>query len=288
MPYIDKICEAGEILERFLYHTYKYPNIKEGTRGEKIKPLTDSQRKTNLRQSENKLRWLLNANFKDGDFLVRLDFQYKPKIEPEEMGTCLSKTLREIKRKAKQPLTYVYTKEVGPRGSRHVHIVMNKIDTDVIMKAWKYGGVHIDPLYSHGQYKDIASYFMKYAEKTEDTLGKKIGKKYQPSRNMIQPKITKRVVSAKTFRHIPHERKGFFLEKDSFIDGVNSEGYEYCFASYTRSTENEGNKDLHAVKREEPEVKPRLRNLHHRSGHIKGTSHINKRARHREKRHKRS
>lgn len=111
------------------------------------------------------------------------------------MQELLAKGIRKMKaeyKKAGMEMKYVYVKEVGPKGGRHVHMVMNKCDTDILRKCWAYGGIHVDPLNSFGQYAKIADYFIKYAVRTEETEGELVGKRYYASRNLKKPLITKR------------------------------------------------------------------------------------------------
>ncbi len=129
-------------------------------------------------------------------------------------------------------LNYIYVKEVGPRGGRHIHAVMSKVDTDVIRECWPHGGIHIDPLNSGGQYRKIAAYFLKYAARTEETEGKLIGKRWYPSRGLKKPKVIKRTISAKRFREQVKKVDGYCLEKDTLVSGI-SELTGYAYFSYT-------------------------------------------------------
>ena len=58
---------------------------------------------------------------------------------------------------------------------------------------------HVKPLDSDNDYTRIAQYFVKYANKTEETLGRRIGKRWNSSRNLKEPVIVKQVVNANTF-----------------------------------------------------------------------------------------
>ena len=231
MPYIKEICKAGRTIEiRVYYSARNHP--KGEKRAEKTKETTEGQKKVNEKKAERELRRLLNENFEDGDYLVRLDFckMHFPKGS-EQMQEYMRNFLKKMRTefaKTEEKMKYVYVKEVGPRGGRHVHMVMNKCDTDVLRKCWTYGGIHIDPLNSNGQYRRIASYFIKYASRTEETEGRMVGKRWNPSRGLRRPKVVKKTILRNRFPKNPKERKGYYLDKDSVVSGISDyTGYEY-------------------------------------------------------------
>ena len=233
MSYMLEICVAGKTIEVCKYHTYRN-HIKGEKRAKREKPTKEAQRKVNLRKAEKDLRRLMNENFKDGDLLLRLDFSKRP-AGSVEMQEYVSEAMGGMKKKAKKAgidMKYIYVKEVGPRGGRHIHAVVSKVDTETIRKCWPYGGIHIDPLNSGGQYRKIAAYFMKYAARTEETEGKLIGKRWYPSRGLRRPKIIKRVISAKKFREQVKKVDGYYLEKETVVGGI-SEFTGYAYFSYT-------------------------------------------------------
>lgn len=235
MPYMLEICVAGKTMEVCKYYSYR-THTKGEKRAEKKEPTKEAQIKVNLRKAEKELRRLMNENFKDGDLLLRLDFFREAfPAGSREMQKSISGAMRKMKTAAQKTgvdMKYIYVKEVGPRGGRHVHAVISKIDTDIIRKCWPYGGIHIDPLNSGGQYRKIAAYFIKYASRTEETEGKLIGKRWYASRNMKRPKIIKRVISAKKFREQIKKVEGYHLEKETVVSGI-SEFTGYAYFSYT-------------------------------------------------------
>lgn len=233
MSYMLEICVAGKTIEVCKYYTYR-DRIKGGKRAKKEKPTKESQRRVNLRKAEKELRRLMNENFEDGDLLLRLDFSRRPGGSVE-MQKYISDAMGNMKKKAKRAgidMKYIYVKEVGPRGGRHIHAVISRIDTEIIRRCWPHGGIHIDPLNSGGQYRKIAAYFIKYAERTEETEGKLIGKRWYPSRGLRRPKVIKRAISAKKFREKAKKVDGYYLEKDTVVSGI-SEFTGYAYFSYT-------------------------------------------------------
>lgn len=229
MAYILEVCDAGLTKEVRKYYSSRYHSHE--ARNEHTRPTSEAMKRVNQRQAEIKLRRLMNTNFKDGDFLIRLDFSKWLPIDSIEMQNMMSGAMRKLKRmyqKEQKVLKYIYVKEIGPRGSRHVHLMINKIDTDILLKWWKYGGLHIDPLHSGGQYSKIAAYFIKYAAKTEETEGKLIGKRWYASQSLQKPKIKKKIIKFNRFKNEPRVPKGWFLEKGSVYEGASElTGYEY-------------------------------------------------------------
>ena len=243
MPYIKEVCVAGKTIEVSKYYSVRWHCVGE-RREPREKDITEAQKRINQRNASTTLRRLMNHNFEDGDLLVRLDFSkvYFPSGS-EDMQSMITKSIRKMRtefKKRTEELKYIYVKEVGPKGGRHIHMVMNKCDTEIIRKCWPYGGIHIDPLISEGQYGKIADYFIKYAAKTEETEGELIGKRWYASRNLKKPHVTKRVISSNKFRKEARAKKGYIVQKDSVRNGFSGlTGFEYF--TYTMiKTDKEG------------------------------------------------
>lgn len=242
MPYIQETCVAGETIEVLKYFSYRVH-----TKGEKRSPKervsTEAQKKVNQRKAAKTLRRLMNTNFKDGDFLLRLDFHKQVPKDSTEMQALTSKALRKLKteyKKAGLELKYIYVKEVGKRGGRHIHMLVNKCPPECITNAWTYGGIHIDPLHTQGQYTQIADYFIKYAARTEETEGELIGKRWYGSRNLLKPKVTKKVITAKHFRKDARVIKGYNLYGEPLHGISEFSGFEYFSYTLIKSHETKG------------------------------------------------
>lgn len=243
MPYMREVCVAGKTIEINKYYTTRH-HPKSEKRSPKEHQSCEAQQRVNQRKALKELRRLMNANFVDGDLLVRLDFHKHPVQDSKEMQQCMKKSIRKLRalfKKNNKQLKYIYVKELGPRGSRHIHMVISKCSLDDISEAWCYGGIHVDPLYSDGQYAKIAEYFIKYAAKTEKTEGELIGKRWYASRNLVKPKVTKKVISAKHFKREARDRKGYYIDKDSIRSGISElTGYEYFSYTLIKTDKNGG------------------------------------------------
>lgn len=238
MPYVKEMCRAGNTIEISKYYTERY-HTKGEKRAKKEKPTCEAQARVNLRRAIKELRRLMNHNFVDGDYLLRFDFYNFIKmhglLDSEMMQKLIEKFFDKLRRRFKKagiPLKYIYVKEIGPRGGRHVHIVMNECPPKLLSECWPHGGIHIDPLHSNGQYARIADYFAKYAAKTEESEGKLIGKRWYPSRNLKRPIVIKKIISARKFYTAIREKKGYTLDKNSIRQGIH-EFTGYAFFSYT-------------------------------------------------------
>ena len=212
MPYVERITRAGKTIEveRYFTSRYKKPGIK---RGDKVKPTKEQQVKVNTRQAERKLRILMNANFGYGDYQV---------VQGKE-------------------LKYIHVMEIGDKGARHHHLVINQIDTKVLQQCWykAYEGhnrVKVFPLDDTGNYAKLASYFIKYTDKhrtKED--GALQGKRWNCSKNLVRPEPQIRIITERAwFKAEPRAIKGYYVDKDSISKGIHSpDYYGYGYFRYT-------------------------------------------------------
>ncbi len=240
MPYIQETCIAGPIKEIRKYHTYRY-NQKGEKRLPQVQDTTECQKKVNQREAQRRLRRLINANFKDGDYLITGDFR-KDERPPnsEALQKIMEDYIRRLRyrfKKAGQELKYIYVKELGKKGACHFHMVITECPVKWLRECWPYGGIHIDPLYSGKTegYGQIADYFTKYYEKTIDTEGALIGKRWYGSRNLVKPVVTKKIITAGTFRKTVKPEKGYRILDGTYFYGVSEvTGYEMLSYSMIR------------------------------------------------------
>ena len=153
MPYIKETCVAGDTIEVCKYYTYRV-NVKGEKRAKKEKQTSEAQKKVNQRKAEKELRRLMAANYKNGDVVVRLDFFRRPGGS-EEMQPLIEKAIRKLRsayNRAGKQLKYIYVKEVGPRGSRHIHMILNREEMDILSlltKCWPHGGIQVFLIHTH-------------------------------------------------------------------------------------------------------------------------------------------
>ena len=139
MSYYKRTTIAGKTIEveKYYNNNHKKKGIK---RGDKVKPTTEGQKKINSRNAERKLRQLINANFEEGDIHLILDYirvEGEPDRTAEEMRHDIDIFLRECRkeyRKAGLEFKYIHVMEIGERGARHHHLIVNRIATEILQK----------------------------------------------------------------------------------------------------------------------------------------------------------
>ena len=229
MPYMKSVCRAGKTKEIAKYYTRRY-QPEERRRRPKENKTTEVQRLINDRQTERKLTRIMNANFDDSSWYITFSYvkENRPDIETlKRHKRKLLSDLRKIYKAQGQELKYIETAEIGERGATHLHMVINDIDIRKVKKLWSYGYVKAVPLESSGQYRKLASYFIKYFQKTRGMSNQIQKKAYNCSRNLIRPEPTKKVMRGKDFKKEIKVPKGWYLDKESVIEGINADGYEF-------------------------------------------------------------
>lgn len=246
MPYVERVTKAGNTIEIERYFTSRYK--KKGiSRGDKVKPTKEEQEKVNTRQAERKLRILINANYGYGDYHLVLDYirrKGEPDRTPEQMRQDIDVFLRECRkeyRKAGLEFKYIHVMEIGKKGARHHHVVVNKIDTEILQRCWykAYEGhnrVKVFPLDDSGNYAELASYLIKYTgTHKKGTDGALQGKRWNCSKNLVRPEPEYHIISDREyFKKEPKAIKGYYVDKNSVSMGVHSpEYYGYGYLRYT-------------------------------------------------------
>lgn len=206
------------------YHSFRY-----GAPGEKRQPKRKATPEQiaaqNQRNREKGIRWLLKNNFQQNDYWITLTYrrdERPPDIETakEEAGKLIDR-LRYQYKKRKMPFKWIMAIEIGSKGGIHFHMVLNRIpDGDaLISKCWKKGSTNIKLLYEHGGFQELAAYIAK----APPDVGH-----YSHSRNLEKPEIKVEVMKRKTWTKDPPVPKGYYLDKDSVVEGINPvTGYPY-------------------------------------------------------------
>ena len=239
MPYVKRTVVAGDVIETKKEFTPRI-HTKGTKRVKNFKDTDEAQMKVNERKAEERLRWLLNANFSENDLHVVLHYGDKPQ-DFEQIEEDAKKFLSVLKRDLKKSgavLKYVLCIETKRMSNPHIHLVLNDMDAKIIKDAWKKTVgktyVSITMLDDRGNHAELASYFVK---ETKSTIarwkqGKKHKKRFWCSQNLLHPEPTYEVVSAKAWKKEPAARAGFALYKDkdgaTFRAGIHEvSGYEW-------------------------------------------------------------
>lgn len=258
MPYVIEKCIAGCTTEIKRYYSIRTGGAPEGVqRAERTKPTSERAYKHNLREAEKHLRLMMNANFCDDDYSLTLT--YDQEHHPEDIkvvrkdATDFVKKLRWTAKQFDIELKYVYCIGAGPH-RRHIHILINRMpDMAIVTGCWTKGHVNFTKLYTKGQYRELAAYYIKNSEETrqqEKEQGLKPMRRFNCSHNLEKPKITKTVVGAKEFRKEPRIPKNRVLEKYTLYNGV-SEITGFPFQVYTLLEDYENYRRICALRREQ-------------------------------------
>lgn len=232
--YIRHIWDFGDTIEIEEKHTGRY-GAKGQKREKREKPSPEDIKRQNQWKKKRDIRRLIKWNFKKNDHWFTLTYPkgYRPSVK-EIMGD-IQKMIRKVRnqyRKLGQELKYIYRIGIGSKGGRHVHILVNRIDsTDTIVSdAWKKGHVNFRLLYEEGGYKKLADYIAKELEEWEP----EDMKRFHPSRNLIrkepeEKEIRRRNLVDKQGNPIyPKAKKGYYIDPDSVKTGINKvTGFAY-------------------------------------------------------------
>lgn len=240
MPYVKRVIKAGNTIEIEKYYTAKY-NKKGGKRKDRVRATTDQQKKINTKQAERKLRILMNANFGYGDYHLELDYIHEegqPYREKDQMRHDLDVFLREARKEYKKAgleLKYIHVMEIGEKGARHHHLVINQIDTKILQQCWykAYEGhnrIKVFPLDDSGNYAKLAHYFVKYTDKVIKTEKALQGKRWNASKNLVRPEPEYEIISDREYfrreEKVPKEYSNeYYIDKESVENGIHNSEY---------------------------------------------------------------
>ncbi|WP_312644007.1 hypothetical protein [Hydrogenoanaerobacterium sp.] len=211
--YLIKEVTAGETKEIYKTQSSRYGyNI---PRKENTGNTPEAVQKNNQRLAEDTLRQLINENFKHGDLHTTLKFfpPQRPK-DPKEAQKHVQKWIRRMQTRLKKleiEFKYIYAVEIGKKGAVHIHVIMNYVDIRIVRELWTHGTIYFVPLYSEGQYRELANYIIKQTSEMYKQKGW-TGRRYTPSKNLSKPKVEKRRVNAKTWREEPKPPKGYIFD----------------------------------------------------------------------------
>lgn len=236
MPYIRQRCDAGKTREYLYYYTPRY-HSRESCRKEKKNPTPEAQRKVNSRMAERKLTRIMNANFDGTSYYITFSYgKEKRPADREELRRDVGKllrALRKIYRDNGRELKYIWVAEVGERGAAHLHMIVNEIEAAKLKKVWDKGWITIKPLDDIGQYRKLASYFIKYSEKTMRTAEGFSGKRYNSSKNLKIPEPEKKAITSRNaYSHKIIVPPGWYLDKES-VQEAEHEITGYLYFAYT-------------------------------------------------------
>lgn len=227
--------KGGAVLEIIKCHPR---SMRKGETRQQIKEKSPEEiREANRRQAARKLARLLNANFRPGDLHVILTYRKDNRPDPLQAQENIKKFIDAMRRrykKAKKVLRWVVVTEYKNKAIHH-HLIVNNINdgtlttADYIRDLWRgRGSPKFVQLYDDAEYDQLADYLIKETEKTFREKDSPVKQRHSCSRNLVQPKITRKDKKVKgDWEQDPKPRKGYYIVKESLYNGVDKLGYAY-------------------------------------------------------------
>lgn len=214
--------------ERIIYRAGRTLLIKEKAKrvrvkGEKRMPkmsiTAEKVWEYNLRLAIFDLTLLLNANFRPGDWSIKLTFEKDLTIEEVKAARdkCMRK-LRDLCKKENITLKWILVPHIA--GKRyHFHLICNQeVPYALIKKAWTSGhAIEKARLWDNPNYYQLAFYLMHEARALRDLKAQEeeeipFTKRYSSSRNLIKPQPDKEELMRCDIEADPKLRKGYIID----------------------------------------------------------------------------
>jgi len=196
-------------------------------------PTAEDVKRNNLRMAKAKLRMLIDNNFVEDDYYLTLTF--KNQLDPDECKKAIQKYVRDLRKQYKKQskeLKYIYFAE--EKGHIHFHMLVNRsieLTTNMMRKLWPYGFIKIE--YFRGDAEDairLAEYHTKERNVFDDTDRQRIFKRtWVKSNNVKQPEEKIKILKATEWKNDVKVPQGYYLDKESYFEGVNNAGYPFRF-----------------------------------------------------------
>ena len=237
--YLVKKILCGMVMEVVKFYSGRYGCPGNG-REKKEKPSRDKVKRWQDKRAEDKCRWLMNTNFKPGDIFFTGHWPPKVRLRPEDVQKQVKNFLRELRKvyaKAGKIMRYIFSVGIGGRGAIHFHMVLPKIDTEVVEEVWQicmgdfecpYPQVNFQHLDRSHNYRKLAAYIVKNGKEAMDDPDRRVyNKRYCPSRNLKQPIIKTIVRESGGWSKTPRPAKGYYIDTDSVRTEETLGGYPY-------------------------------------------------------------
>ena len=213
MYYRDTII-AGKTIMRSLKAVARI-NTANKKRAPKANPTSAAVQKINFNNAVKILTAKLNHNFKPGDY--HLTLTYKEAASTDEAQKALNKFIRNIRNYCKKEgveFKWVAVTEYSHKRLHH-HVVMSKVDPEIINRYWKHGYEYQVSLDDTGNYKKLAEYLLKETEKTFRSDDSPVKRRYSTSRNVVMPEIKREKVTGREVYKEIKALKGYYIDEDT-------------------------------------------------------------------------
>ncbi len=187
--YVTKTVTSGPIREIEIYPVYKKNEIPDEWKPKKSK---EAQRNLNDKNARKNLIRLINTNFKNGDYLITLNYSednlpIDHEVAKKNMQNFIRRLNYQLKKRNLEKAKYIYITEHSIKKKIRCHhhlIISTSLPIDEVEALWKLGRrnnmkkLNCDELGLTG----IATYL------TKDPAGKK---RWCSSNNLKKPVVTK-------------------------------------------------------------------------------------------------
>ena len=258
MPYFKKVTKAGPYLKVETYYAMR--DGRRLTRGKNRGVTPEDQQKRNDMRSAEYLRQILY-----GSFTPRVDYlatyTHGAAITEEQAkkeGSELTKRLaKEFKRKGLPAPRWVRVTE--KQGQWHHHLIISAgLTLEEMQAVWgERGRFQLSTLDDGEQYYNLVTYLL--AEEKEGADGRNIkpervknGRRWNGSRNLVRPEVTKKPVKRPPRKGEPKPPKGYRL-LNTWYEGCDGFGnsyqrYECLKGAFSPFTKTKGAKEMEGAK----------------------------------------
>ena len=221
MPYVLREVTAGAVRETWKGYTGRV-HPKNTTRAPHSGTTSEAQRKVNERRMEEKLRWILNANFVFGDHHAVLHY-YGKDVTMEQAEADKAAFLKLLRKWCRRnDVSWKYVAVTEKKSKMHHHLVLPPVPVTVMQALWEEvvgensGNITIKPLDRRGNHAKLASYLIKQSRSMAAYWAEqgKRHKRYSVAKGMVIPEPTYKIISANRWAEEPKPRKGWILLKD--------------------------------------------------------------------------
>lgn len=229
MSYFEKTYDCNGYIEKERFSVPKeFGNKPKRFRipRDKTKKSTKEQEKQNWKRAEKSLRRKANTNFIHGvDLYVTITSKTKKTLkEFSKMTKNFLERIRYEFKKSKKTLKYIYCYGNHKKEGIHAHVVISNMSFDRLQEIWesdKDAG-HIAFSKLRFDNKDgiggLMGYFIgNVKERINKAIksGEKINianvRKFTSSKNLKEPKVSKKVIVSKVIRETPVAPKGYMI-----------------------------------------------------------------------------
>lgn len=214
MYYRDTIV-AGRTIIRSLKATSRV-NTGKQKRAPKQHPTSEAVAKVNFRNAVKILTAKLNHNFKPGDYHIVLTYAGEAPDQQEAKKNLkrFIENMRNYCKKNDIEFKWVVVTEYKHKRIHH-HMVMSKVELDIINKYWPHGFEYPVLLDDTGNYNKLAEYLLKETKETFKEESSVQKRRYSTSRNVVMPEVKREKVAGREVEKEIKALKGYYVDQDT-------------------------------------------------------------------------